>query len=377
MIQIKGKYNTANVMIDEIDEATHSRIQSMVNHPAFAKTYIAIMPDCHEGKGSVIGFTAKLNDYIIPNVVGVDIGCGVDAYKLDKHIDFVKFDMFCRRDIPHGRNRREKPIYDGNKLGKLINADIEELSEQLSMSIPEITSAIGTLGGGNHFIEIDEDNEDNHWLLIHSGSRHFGLRICDYYQSKAKRLMEKMFISPDAYKDAEFLPADAGGREYIYDMQIAQRYASLNRKTIAESILNHFGVAFSESIFSIHNYIDMDNEIIRKGAISAQAGEKLLIPLNMRDGCIVGVGKGSGKWNFSAPHGAGRLLSRAKAKESLHVDEFKKQMEGVFSNSVSGKTLDESPMAYKAPSTILEAIDETVEVKFVMKSVCNFKATDK
>lgn len=386
MITFKGKYNTAVVMIDELDQTTISQIYSFLNHPAFAKTHIAIMADAHAGAGSCIGFTMKMNDYIIPNVVGVDIGCGVNAYPLDvTTIDFEQLDHFIKTHIPSGFNIRgandkmangvrPSEAFDG-KFRKRVVALANELRQEES----KVLGSIGTLGGGNHFIEVDQDDNGQYWLLIHSGSRNFGLRVANYHQNKAKELLKRMFMGADAYKGLEYLPMDMGGEEYFVDMRIAQEYASLNRQIMAELLIYTF---FKEKISlgireieTVHNYINFEDKIIRKGAISAHDGERLVIPFNMRDGVMIGVGKGSNKWNFSAPHGAGRVLSRSQAKKQLDLDEFQKEMEGIYTTTATINTIDEAPMAYKDKDVIVEAIGETVDVEFFMKPVYNFKSS--
>jgi len=380
MITYKGKYNFANVMLDEVEETTEQQIRGFLNHPAFAHTYIAIMPDCHAGAGAVIGYTAKMNEYIIPNVCGVDIGCGLEAVNLGKvervsHLAlFQHLDSFIKKRIPSGfARRREPPIskYDQSVV------DIIQLANKLDLDSCDVLCQLGTLGGGNHFIEIDRDPEDNYWLVIHSGSRNFGLKIATYYQDRAKELMKKMFIEKEEYKNLEFLPLDMGGNEYIEAMKIAQGFASSNRKLMAKMILEGvFSLDMDkvEQIESVHNYINFEDNIIRKGAISAQKGERVVIPFNMKDGVSVGVGKGNSAWNYSAPHGAGRILSRKKAKETLTMEEYKSEMEGIYTSCISQDTLDESPMAYKSKDLIINAIAETVDIEFLMKPVYNFKS---
>jgi RNA-splicing ligase RtcB len=374
MLVYKAKHNVAKVFIDIIDEETVKQIYNFLNHPAFADSKIRIMPDTHAGKGSVIGFTMTMNNYIIPNVVGVDIGCGMLMHKLDaKEIDFIKLDEFIKNEIPSGfsvqnqkgKDRVKKELYE-------VLLDIFEVTSIKVEQTVDAIASLGTLGGGNHFIEIDKHGDD-YYLVVHTGSRNFGLSICNYHQKKAKALMNEMFIG-DAYKNLEFLPMDKGGNDYLKDMYTAQDYAIINRKLIVKRILKDFFKQEPDnSIECVHNYIGKDN-IIRKGAISAQAGEKVIIPLNMRDGVIVGTGKGNADWNFSAPHGAGRILSRKKAKEELTIEEFKTSMEGIYTSCVNGDTLDESPMAYKDSQLIIDAIGETVDIDFIMKPVYNFKA---
>jgi RNA-splicing ligase RtcB len=368
-------------MLDEVEETTEKQIRGFLEHPAFAHTYIAIMPDCHAGAGAVIGYTAKMNGYVIPNVIGLDISCGLLAVNLGKVLDlgnphFVlkRLDEFIKKRIPSGfAHRREPPVskYDDKVI------EIIQLANKLELDVYDVLCQLGTLGGGNHFIEVNRDPEDNYWLVIHSGSRNFGLKIATYYQDKAKELMKKMFIEKEGYKNLEFLPLDMGGNEYIEAMKIAQGFASSNRKLMAKMILEgvfSLDINKVEQIESVHNYINFEDNIVRKGAIQAQIGQRVIIPLNMRDGALIGTGKGNQKWNFSAPHGAGRVLSRKKAKETLTMEEYKSEMEGIFTSCINKDTLDESPMAYKDKTLIMESIGETVDIEFQMKPVYNFKA---
>jgi RNA-splicing ligase RtcB len=376
MLVYKGKYNVAKVYIDVIDPETVSQIYSFLNHPAFANTSIRIMPDTHAGKGSVIGFTMTLNNYVIPNIVGVDIGCGMLMYPIPE-TNLEKFDEFIKNNIPAGfathANEKELKEYLKNSgyeygIGKVI-----QVANRVEQTPGLAERSLGTLGGGNHFIEIDH-HEGQNWLVIHTGSRNFGLKVCDYYQKKAKALMNEMFIG-DAYKNLEFLPLNNGGTEYLNSMRVAQWYAERNRDMILRTILTKFFniKSIAPAIECVHNYIGKDN-IIRKGAISAQEGERVIIPLNMRDGVIIGTGKGNKDWNYSAPHGAGRILSRKKAKEVIVLEDFQKSMDGIYTSCVNQDTLDESPMVYKDKELIISAIQDTVDIEFVMKPIYNFKA---
>lgn len=382
MFIMKGKYNQALIMLneDEIEKETKSQVQNFLNHPAFQKTHIAIMPDCHSGKGSCIGFTMKMNDYIIPNIVGVDIGCGVSSIKIDKDEigDLLYLDNFIKENIPSGFNVR-KEGYFGNTFNKTVFVDkLKQVCDKTDQDLSYVLRSIGTLGGGNHFIEVGRsDKTDDYWLTVHTGSRNFGLKVASYHQNKAKELMKTMFIDKSEYKDCEFLPMDLGGSEYLEDMQISQEYADLNRNIILGIIIeDYFEIDYDsdKAIHSVHNFIS--DGIIRKGAISAKEGEQLIIPLNMRDGFILGIGKGSKKWNYSAPHGAGRVLSRTKAKQNLNIDEFKLEMNGIYSSCISESTIDESPMVYKEKELIMNHIQETVEIIDIIKPVYNFKATE-
>ena len=378
MITMKGEHNEANVMIDDIDESTKTQIQTFLNSPALAKTYVAIMPDCHAGNGVVVGYTAKMNDLIIPNLIGVDIGCGVLAIKIgNKEIDYEKLDRFIKHNIPNGfsiRSESDRHLVDGLKMAEeyLIDDIMATAGATKQLNESKIIGSLGTLGGGNHFIEIDK-SDDSYWLLIHSGSRNFGLRVATYYQEKAKILTEAMMVP--VTKGLEYMPVwYPFAQDYLTALGVAQKYASLNRKIMANVLINYLQAETLETIESIHNYINFDDNIIRKGAISAHEGERLVIPFNMRDGVAVCTGKGNKKWNFSSPHGAGRIMSRTAAKKSLSLDEYKETMKGVYTTTANIETLDEAPMAYKDFNTIVNAIEETVSVDFVMHPVYNFKA---
>jgi RNA-splicing ligase RtcB len=382
MIIIKGKYNIAKVMLPDdsyLDNETRSQIYSFLNHPAFSGKPIVIMPDCHQGKGSVIGFTMHMNNTVIPNVIGVDINCGVLTAKIPKNFKFDELDGFIRENIPSGHNIRTKVSKHLATYHDDLISVVEDVAKKIDQTVSAILS-LGTLGGGNHFIEVGEDDTDEHnyYLSIHTGSRNFGLKVCEYHQNKAKALMNDMFIG-DAYRYQEFLPLDHGGYAYIKDMKVAQQYAELNRHIILKTIMvDFFKISnwfFNKHIECAHNYINFNDSVIRKGAISAHAGEKVIIPLNMRDGIIVGVGKGNKDWNYSAPHGAGRILSRKKAKESISLEEFQNSMHGVWSSSVNTGTVDEAPQAYKDADLIKNMIQDTVDIKMMLRPVYNFKAS--
>jgi len=389
MLTYKGKHGYAHVMIDVVDPETVKQIYSFLNHPAFAGTYIAIMPDCHAGAGAVIGFTARLNDYVIPNVVGVDIGCGIDAYCVGKvemtDTDFRALDETVRNDIPSGFS-----VHDDLTAPQLAHylpagipagvffGNLKDICKKIKMDYERACRSLGTLGGGNHFIEVDRDDRNQLWVMVHSGSRQFGLMVANYHQKKAKELLHTMFVG-DAYKNLEYLPMDMGGRAYLDDMRFAQMYARVNRRIMLQTIVeDYFDVRYEEylRVNSVHNYISFKDGIVRKGAISAQHGERVIIPLNMRDGVIFGHGKGNKKWNFSAPHGAGRVLSRKRAKAELTVEDFERDMEGIWTSCVGKSTLDESPRAYKDSQLIQDAIGETVEVEFMANPIYNFKANE-
>jgi len=407
MIEIKGKYTTAKVYIDKLEEGAEEQILELCNQDFAKSCKIRIMPDVHAGRGCVIGFTADLGEKVIPNIVGVDIGCGMLTVELGKiEIDFKSLDEAINKYIPSGKNTHEGRIYKFDKFREL--KCFRELKDS-----KRIERSIGTLGGGNHFIEIDIDSDGNKYLVIHSGSRNLGKQVADIYQKLAIELCkgkeeyyierekiikeskesgEKGFIqtrlkellkkytqtNPDYPEHLCFLTGKFRN-DYLFDMNICQEYACLNREKMAEIILDKaFSKKLSDFNFfqTIHNYISFEDNIIRKGSVSAKFGEKLLIPINMRDGSLICIGKGNPDWNYSAPHGAGRLMSRTKAKETFSLDEFSKQMKGIYTTSVNQSTVDECPMAYKNMDDIVNNISDTAEIIEIIKPVYNFKAND-
>jgi len=368
---MKGKYNFAHIMIDVIDETTKEQIQGFLNHPAFVNTYIAIMPDCHAGKGAVVGFTMKMNDYIIPNIVGVDIGCGMLSRKFAiDNIDLPKFDEFIKKNIPSGFSINNNIA---ESTGLYFKDEVQEVCKNISLEdYKKALRAIGSLGGGNHFIEIGKDSENNYWVTIHSGSRNFGLKVANYYQSIAKANLKKYFIGNE-YKDLEFLLTnEKDGQDYIRDLKVAQKFASLNRWEMMDRITKYLGYSSLQEIESVHNFIGDDN-IIRKGATPARENELVIIPFNMRDGLAICKGRGSSIYNYSAPHGAGRILSRTQAKKELSVVTFREQMEGIYTTTATIETIDEAPGAYKDKQTIIDNIKDTVDIIDFVKPVYNFK----
>ena len=408
------------IFTDNIEQEAIDQINTLLEQPAFTDCKVRIMPDVHAGAGCVIGFTADLGDKVIPNIVGVDIGCGMFTVELGRidtgvngktdssianyvtDIDYEKLDNVIRTFIPSGRNVHEEINYIFPELknlrcyNKLKNIDWLERS-------------MGTLGGGNHFIEIDEGFEGRKYLVIHTGSRNLGKQVADYYQNLAVELMigrDKLAYERDRliaeYKDqgrsSEIQDAIKELRntwrkktndipkelcyltgkyrdDYIYDMKICQRFAKQNRLMIALKIMLSMGWYSIDLFETVHNYIDESN-MIRKGAISAKKGEKVLIPINMRDGSLLCVGKGNEDWNCSAPHGAGRIMSRSKARESISMESFRESMTGIYTTSVCESTIDESPMAYKSMNEIINNIKDTVDILDVLKPVYNFKASE-
>lgn len=388
MFLIHGKYNTARVMLESeacLDAETHKQIQEMLNHPAFAGSPFAIMPDTHAGKGSVIGFTFRMADYYIPNIVGVDIGCGVASYRLgylDKWTpkELAWIDQGIRSNVPLGFNLHNLS-WDNAVTAALMQGfsgdDIAALAE-FSGEDKKLKhlSALGTLGGGNHFIEIGEARDGQVYLTVHTGSRNFGLTVANFHQAQARKMLEKFFIPYMLYRDLEFIPKTLSN--YGRDMRLAQRFAQTNRMAILQKIVHYvLGMDFDPGnvIESVHNYID-DTGLIRKGAISAKQDELVVIPFNMRDGLIIGRGRGNATWNESAPHGSGRKMSRTVAQRTLSVHDMVDSMaaNGVFSTSLGPETLDEAPAAYKDTDMILAQLAETVDVLTYVKPIYNLKA---
>lgn len=393
------KIFTENIELEALEQ-----INTLISQPAFSDCKVRIMPDVHAGKGCVIGFTADLGNKVIPNIVGVDIGCGMLTIELGNiDIDFEKLDKAIRKRVPSGKNVHEGRIVRFEKLKNLYC--YRELKDT-----KRLERSIGTLGGGNHFIEIDVDNDGNKYLIIHTGSRNLGKQVAEYYQNLAIEIMqgkdelyEKQNKLIEEYKaqgrkkeiqqaikelhrkfnpnplniprELCYLTGDYR-EKYLHDMGICQGFASLNRVTIAMSILDEMKWENIGNFETIHNYIDLESNIVRKGAISAKDKEKVLIPINMRDGCIIGHGKGNEDWNYSAPHGAGRIMSRTKAKENVSLEEFEKSMDGIYTTSVNESTIDESPMVYKPMDEIVENIKDTVDIYKIIKPVYNFKASD-
>jgi len=368
---LQGKYNTAIVYTENIEPEATRQIIQLCNEAFTEGSQIRIMPDAHSGAGCTIGTTMTITDKIVPNLVGVDIGCGMETVKLKvDNIDLEKLDRVIHAYIPAGFDIRKTP----HKYVKEIHLD--ELKCLRHINQDRAVLSIGTLGGGNHFIEVDRDEDGKLYLVVHSGSRNLGKQAAEYYQNLAyKELKEKkrtQITKALAYVSGESFD------HYLHDMRIIQRYADLNRKAIISEILRYMGLEreIEEQFTTIHNYIDTEMNILRKGAVRALHGEKLLIPINMRDGSLICVGKGNPDWNYSAPHGAGRLMSRSKAKEMLKLDDFIKSMEGIFSTTVNRSTIDEASMAYKPMEEIMANIKDTVDVVKVIKPIYNFKAAE-
>ena len=368
MIEINGVYSQAIVYTDTLEESAAAQIKSLCDQPFSAGSKIRIMPDVHAGKGCTIGTTMTIVDKVIPNIVGVDIGCGLLTVKLkEKRLDLPKLDSFIRENIPSGFNIRERSHRSHGRI------DIYDLLCADKINLNRAKESLGTLGGGNHFIEIDTDGE-NLYLVIHTGSRNLGLKVAEYYQKKAYNTLggRKQTEIPYelAYLEGEDMQA------YLHDMELMQRLADLNRTIIKEVILDGLKLKETESFTTVHNYIDIESMILRKGAVSAKKNERLLIPLNMRDGSLVCTGLGNEEWNYSAPHGAGRLMSRGEAHNFFTLSAFKESMQGIFTTSVSKETLDECPMVYKQPKDIIAQIKDTVNIEKTIRPIYNFKASE-
>ncbi len=399
--EIKGKVNTAICYARVVEEEAIEQIRRMCDYPMSEGSKIRIMPDVHFGKGCTIGTTMTITDKVVPNIVGVDIGCGMFTVNLGKcDINLEEFDK-AAHFIPSGRN-----VWDGKK----DKFNLAELKCYRELKEPKrIERSLGTLGGGNHFIEIDKSEDGTNYLVIHSGSRNLGKQVAELYQRLAINLnvgygdyLEKKEEIIRTYKEqgrkdeikqaiAELhfhrkkendIPDDLCflyGKyleDYLHDVEICQAFARRNRELMAEILLEKTGLTGGDSFHTIHNYIDTGEMILRKGSIAAHAGEKVLIPINMRDGSVLAVGKGNSEWNYSAPHGAGRIMSRKQAKSELSVEDYKECMKGIYTTSVNRSTLDEAPMAYKSLEDIIDVIKESVDVIEVLKPIYNFKASE-
>lgn len=391
------------IFTNNIEESAKEQIDLLLEQEAFKNCKVRIMPDVHAGAGCVIGFTGNLGDKVIPNIVGVDIGCGMLCVELGKvDIDLEKLDKIIRQYIPSGMNVHQQKVkdYDFTKLycyNELKNKD------------GWLEKSLGSLGGGNHFIEIDIDEDNNKYLVIHTGSRNLGKQVAEIYQNKAieycsykkemqeeknkiikeykeqgkeKEIQQALLEINNKYQGKTKLPKDlcyleGKDREnYLHDMRLCQEFAVLNRDYIAYKICYELDILCDKYFHTIHNYINFEDNIVRKGSISARKGERVIIPMNMRDGCIIGVGKGNEDWNYSAPHGAGRTMSRNIARQTLNMEDYKNSMNGIYTTSVNEQTIDEAPFVYKPMEEIIEHIKDTVEVEKIIKPIYNFKAND-
>ena len=402
MIEIIGKFNKAVCYTDELESTAYAQIEAVCNEEAFAESKIRIMPDVHAGKGCTIGTTMTVVDKVVPNMVGVDIGCGMYTVDLGRaDIDLEAFDR-AAHCIPSGRR-----VWEGRQ--EHFDLTLLRCCRNLK-DTKRLERSIGTLGGGNHFIEIDADAEGNQYLIIHSGSRNLGTQVAEFYQNMAIDLnigKEEYFKQRDeiirVYKEdgrksdiqaaLKAIVREWEAKEltmprelcylygdfmedYLHDINICQQFAARNREKMAEILLDKTRLAGGAAFHTIHNYIDVEERVLRKGSVSAKKGERLLIPINMRDGSLICTGKGNAEWNCSAPHGAGRLMSRSAAFERLTMEEYQEQMKGVYTTCVNAATLDESPMAYKNMDEIVANIAPTAEIIAHIKPIYNFKAAE-
>lgn len=402
MLEIKGNKNTAICYAKVIEDGAVQQIRRMCDYELAEGSRIRIMPDVHAGKGCTIGTTMTVTDKVCPNIVGVDIGCGMYTVQLaDTNLDFERMDEACHY-IPSGMNVWE---------GRQEKFDLSDLRSYRSLKdTKRLGRSLGTLGGGNHFIEVDRSTDGTFYLVIHSGSRNLGKQVAEHYQQlaidlhagkedyyirrdeiirsykeegrkseiqQALKNLEKEYTAknPDVPEDLCWLHGSFL-EDYLHDVEICQQFARRSREKMAEILLERTGMTAVSSFHTIHNYIDTQEMILRKGAIAAHAGEKVLIPINMRDGSVIATGKGNPEWNYSAPHGAGRVMSRAAARASVNLEEYRKSMEGIYTTSVNKNTIDEAPMVYKSLEDIIGVISESVDIVDIMKPVYNFKAAD-
>lgn len=391
-MEITGKYNRAKVFNERIDDMTRNQIQTLLDQPFTEGASIRIMPDMHAGKGSVVGTTMTIHDKVVPNLVGVDLGCGMLCTEIKaKRIDFQRLDDVIRELVPSGMNIRETVHPYASEL------PLEAV--RAPYKLDRALRSVGSLGSGNHFIEVNRDDQGRTFLVIHSGSRHLGVQIADHYQERAiqhmmetndvKETIERLKTAGRQQDISTYLEAEREARkpfrdlayvegedmdDYMHDVRIAQQYAAANRRAMTDVIVEAMKWNVVDQFDTVHNYIDHDAMILRKGAISAQEGERVIIPMNMRDGSLICTGKGNPDWNFSGPHGAGRIMSRSAARKRVDFKEFKRTMEGVWSTSVRPSTVDESPFVYKSMKEIVRYIEPAVSIDQVIKPLYNFKA---
>lgn len=394
------------IFTNNIEQEAVNQIDELLEQKAFKDSKVRIMPDVHAGKGCVIGFTGNLGNKVIPNIVGVDIGCGMLCVELGNiDLDLVELDKVIRKYIPAGMSVHNDIPIPNFFFGGL------KCYEELNNKNNWLEKSLGTLGGGNHFIEVDVDEGNNKYLVVHTGSRNLGKQVAEIYQEKAikycsyeeemktekqnvikkykeqnrdKEIQDKLIEISKKYEGKTKLPRDLCYLEgqlredYLHDMEICQQFAAINREAIAGEIIAMMGLNLCVVDFfhTIHNYISFEDNIVRKGAISAKKGERVLIPMNMRDGCIIGIGKGNDDWNQSAPHGAGRIMSRVKAKETFNLDDYKESMKNVYTTSVNKNTIDEAPFAYKPMQEIIDNIGDTIDIIKIIKPIYNFKANN-
>lgn len=368
MFELYGKYNKAKIFTDDIDENSITQIINFLNQPIAEGQKIRMMPDVHAGNACTIGTTMTIEDKVVPNLVGTDIGCGMEVVYLENdEIDLEKLDEVIHKYVPSGYSIRNSP----HKFMNNVNLADLRCYTKLE-NVEQSFTYLGTLGGGNHFIEVNKTKDDEMVMVVHSGSRRIGKDVSEYYQNEALKVFKQ---NHNMAQIKELIYCEGNlFEDYLHDLDIMQNFALWNRKAIIETILNRTGLEARKSFTCIHNYIDLDKMILRKGAVSAKKNEELIIPINMRDGSILCTGKGNSDWNYSAPHGAGRLMSRRDAKSIITLEEFEKSMEGIYSSSVNSSNISEAPMAYKSLESILKNIQDSVKVNDIIKPVYNFKA---
>lgn len=400
MLEVSGQYNTAKLFTDVVDQASIAQIITLCNQEFVQNSRIRLMPDVHAGAGCTVGTTMTITDKVVPNLVGVDIGCGMETVRLrEDHMEPGKLDRVIRERIPSGFAIRDRAHRYAGQI------DLEQLRCARHVDLLRAEKSVGTLGGGNHFIEVDRDDQGRLYLIVHSGSRHLGLQVANWYQNAGYQVLNRS--DPQA-EQALIAELKAQGKEksiqkelkklrstkrtaipkplayvsgalfddYLHDMEVVQQFAALNRQAMVDEIIKGMKLHAEDCFTTIHNYIDTGEMVLRKGAVSAKKGERLLIPINMRDGSLICTGLGNEDWNCSAPHGAGRLMSRAEAKQSFTVSAFRKEMDGIYTTSVGAATLDECPMAYKPMEAITDNITPTAKIEQIIRPVYNFKAGD-
>lgn len=365
MLTLHGQYAMAKVFSDTLEPEAQAQILRLLDQPFTAGSCIRIMPDAHAGAGCTIGTTMTIRDRVVPNLVGVDIGCGMETVILTAvQLDLNHLDMAVHQGIPAGFAIRSQPHVLTGKI------DLSDLRCRARVDLKRAALSIGTLGGGNHFIEVDRDDDGQLYLVIHSGSRNLGKQVAEYYQHEAARRLGGRVDAALAYCEGDLLA------DYLHDMALIQHFADLNRRAMMQDLLRAMHLSESDRWTTIHNYIDLADGILRKGAISAKTGEKVLIPINMRDGSLICLGKGNPDWNYSAPHGAGRLMSRSQARRTLSLENFQQAMRGIYSSTVNRQTLDEAPFAYKPLAEIVVNIAATVDIIRQIRPIYNFKAAE-
>lgn len=373
MFTIKGRYNIAQVYAENIEDGAIKQIETLCSQEFVKGSKIKIMPDAHSGAGCTIGTTMTIVDKVVPNLVGVDIGCGVEVIKLqNRHIDLQELDNLIYDKIPCGFNVRERE----HKYSSAI--DLSNLKCKDKVNLARAKRSIGTLGGGNHFIEANKDSNGNLYIVVHSGSRHLGHEVASLYQKLAFQACDRNSKAKGEVAIPKALTYLSGELflNYMHDMQLVQHFADLNRKAMINEIIEGLKLDIIDQFTTVHNYIDTDWMILRKGAVSARKSEKLLIPINMHDGSLICIGKGNPDWNFSAPHGAGRIMSRTQARQALTLTQYKELMQGIFTTSVNKDTLDECPLAYKPMEDIMKHIGETADIIDRIQPLYNFKAAE-